>query len=176
VRRLIALGLAAVAACSGDDQAAKGPASSDGCFLAFNPAFDGFRSWTSYAYDGTNTGDAGVHVSGPRTEYINALPAHGSTTFPVGTIIAKEVGANDPSNHHIFAMVKRGCDYDSVGAKGWEWMEITEVSGGATIKWRGLGPPAGEVYGGDPNGCSSCHVACGANDDVCSTHIVLSNL
>jgi hypothetical protein len=167
----------AAAACGSSEQAAGTAAS--GCFVAFNPAFDGFREWTSYAFDGPADGDAGIHVAGPRTEYVNHPAARGdggaAATFAVGTVIVKEVGANDPPNHRLFAMVKRGCGYDSSGAKGWEWMELDELSPGATIRWRGVGPPAGEQYGGDPNGCNSCHVACADNDSVCSPKIRLSN-
>ena len=35
--------------------------------------------------------------------------------------------------------------------------------------WRGLGPPNGESYGGDPNACNTCHQTCGAGFDfVCA--------
>lgn len=160
------------AACGGNADASS--SESSGCFLAFNTQYDGFRSWKSYAYDGGSEGDAGVHIAGPRTEYVNELPPDGSTSFPVGTMIVKEVGADDPPNHHLFAMVKRGCDFNANGAKGWEFMEVQEQPSGATLVWRGVGPPAGENYGGDPNGCNSCHAACSDNDSVCSAQIRLS--
>ena len=169
---------AIAAACSsgaGDDPSSG--ASASGCFVAFNPAFDGFRTWTSFHFDGAADDDAGVHVSGPRTEYINHAPPHGSAEFPVGTVIVKEVGAADPNpaNHHLFAMAKRGCGFDASGAVGWEWMEIDETPGGGAIRWRGFGPPSGENYGGDVNGCNGCHVGCRSNDAVCSSHIVLAS-
>jgi hypothetical protein len=164
----------AAAACSGGDASPAGDAG-DRCFVAFAPQFDGFRSWTSYRYTSPTADDASsVHISGPRTEYIKQAPPHGSTAFPLATTIVKEVGADDPANHHIFAMVKRGCGFNPPVA-GWEWMELTEVSGGATILWRGAAPPAGENYGGDNAGCDSCHGACSDNDRVCSPVIRLSN-
>jgi hypothetical protein len=150
-----------------------GGGSDSSCFLAFNAQVAGFRSWTSFSFDG-GTEDASVHIAGPRTEYINDLPPHASTTFPVGTIIVKEVGANDPANHHLFAMVKRGCDFNAGGAVGWEFMELQEGTT-TSIIWRGVGPPAGENYGGDPNGCNGCHAACSDNDSVCSSAIRLSS-
>jgi hypothetical protein len=85
------------------------------------------------------------------------------------------VGANDPANHHLFAMVKRGCGFNAGGAFGWEFMELTEHAGGADVLWRGVGPPAGETYGGDPNGCNSCHAGCSGNDSVCSSKLRLSS-
>jgi hypothetical protein len=172
-----ALGVAAlVAACSGGggDPSSSSGANESGCFLAFNGQFDGFRSWQSYSYEGTDEGDGGIHIAGPRTEYINHAPPHGSSAFPVGTLIVKEVGASDPKNHHIFAMAKRGCGFNAAGAKDWEWFELTESPPGATVLWRGVGPPAGETYGGDPTGCNTCHAACTDNDSVCSSRVRLA--
>ncbi len=160
------------AACSGESSGDDASAST--CFLAFDAAYAGFRSWSSHTFDVGVAGDAGLHVGGPRTEYVNRLPPAGSTSFPIGTVIVKEVGAGDPANHRLFAMVKRGCNFNASGATGWEFMEIREASTGAGIVWRGVGPPAGENYGGDPNGCNACHGACRDNDSVCSAHLRLS--
>jgi hypothetical protein len=165
---------AAIPACSsgGGDPA-------DACFQAFVPQLASFRSWTSYAYQGTTQGDpqsfVAVHTSGPRTEYINTAPPHGSTAFPEGTIIVKELGANDPPNHHLFTMVKRGCGFNAGGAKGWEWMEIKEDGSGVSILWRGAEPPAGEAYSSDASSCNSCHTGCTDNDSVCSPKIRLAS-
>lgn len=146
------------------------------CDVAFNSAFADFRTWTSYVHDGPAPDDGGVHVAGHRTEYLNQKPPHGSTTFPVGTIVVKEVGDVDAGTHHLFSMVKRGCDFNANGAKDWEWIEITEAGGAAPhIIWRGVGPPSGEIYGGNPTSCNGCHQGCSANDSVCSSMIVLSN-
>jgi hypothetical protein len=171
----VALLLSISAACGSGDGGKDAASNEDpGCFLAFNSKFDGFRSWQSYEYDAdaATLGGAAVHVAGPRTEYINQQPDPGSE-FPVGTVIVKEVGAQDPANYHLFAMVKRGCNFNSSGARGWEFMEVKEQGSGATIIWRGVGPPAGEKYGGDANGCNSCHAACSDNDSICSTKLRL---
>jgi len=174
------LGLAAVlgvagaaAACSGDD--AGSDTDGGACFIAFDPTFDGFRQWTSFSYNAPSDGDGGVHVSGPRIEYTKTLPPHGVAQFPVGSLIVKEVGIDDPANHHIFAMVKRGCDFNAQGAAGWEYFELTEVTGGATIKWRGVVAPAGDNYGADGSNCNGCHAACTDNDSICSQYIRLSD-
>src|SRR5258706_1976801 len=116
-------------------------------FVAFAKDFADFRTWTSFHSDGP-TGNFPPDVLGPRTQYVNKVPAKGSTEFPVGTIIveARESGAKN-----IFAGVKRGANFNSAGCKNWEWFQLIESTAG-TIKWRGVGPPLGEVYGGDPNG------------------------
>mgnify|MGYP001550112068 CR=1 FL=1 len=71
--------------------------------------------------------------------------------------------------------MKRGGDFNGGGAKNWEWFELTENP--VTIVWRGFGPPVGDTYGGDRNGCNSCHVTCGStNDYVCSAQLQLGSL
>jgi hypothetical protein len=144
------------------------------CSLAFNGQFAGFRSWSSYTFDGGAADDAGVHIAGPRTEYINQLPSAGDLAFAQGTLIVKEVGVGT-DQHHLFAMVKRGCDFNATGAHDWEWLELKESGTTPLIIWRGVGPPAGELYGGDPAGCNGCHVGCASNDFVCSPHLRLSS-
>lgn len=137
-------------------------------FLAFSSAFEGFRDWTAFHSDGPAPGTQPPDILGPRTEYINELPPSGATEFPVGTII---VEAMDGSGH-IVSAVKRGGGYN--GGRNWEWFEIRENP--IAIVWRGLGPPNGESYGGDPDGCNTCHAACGAGNDLrCSPRLQLSS-
>jgi hypothetical protein len=140
-------------------------------FLAFSSSFTDFRSWTSSHSDGPAPGTQPPNVLGPRMQYINTVPPSGSTEFPVGTIIVEY----RETDHHILAGVKRGGNYNATGALNWEWFELTENP--VTISWRGVGPPNGETYGGDPNGgCNSCHAACGgSNDYICSPHLQLSS-
>jgi hypothetical protein len=144
-------------------------------FLAFAEDFHGYHDWKSF--DVTEDADlVGIHDGSKVIEYINNLPPTGSTTFPVGTIIVKEATGGTQA-HELFAMVKRGAGYNP-GIPGWEWMEIGNLGDGcdrARIVWRGVGPPAGETYGGDPNaGCNTCHTACG-NDGVCAKPLNLAN-
>jgi hypothetical protein len=175
-RFVIAVALIAcgVAAC-GSSPSGETDAAPD-TFLAFNPAFAPFRTWTSFHSDGpVDDGTFSADVLGPRTQYINTPPAHGATEFPVGTII---VESRENASHKIFAGVKRGGGFNSTGALDWEWFELTEdptVTPAVQIAWRGFGPPSGEMYGGDPNGgCNSCHMKCGAtNDYVCSAKLQL---
>jgi hypothetical protein len=149
-----------------------------GVFVAFAEDFRGYHSWKSFDTTG-GAPDAGIHDGSKVTEYIKALPPHGSKVFPVGTIIVKEATGGTIA-HELFTMVKRGGGFNSTppGAANWEWLELANVddgNDGVKIVWRGFGPPANEPYGGDVNaGCNTCHVACG-NDAVCAKPLALTN-
>jgi hypothetical protein len=168
MRKLILL--CVLAGCSA---AAPGAADAPPTFLAFTPDFAQFRTWTSVHSDGPTPGTVPDDVLGPRTQYLNHAPPAGSTEFPVGTII---VEARENSLKKIFAGVKRGGDYNPQGARDWEWFELSEsASGVVSLLWRGVGPPNGDTYGGDVNGCNVCHAACAANDYVCSPLLSLGS-
>jgi hypothetical protein len=173
---LLALALALTAGCSGADDASDDvTADGAGGFLAFASSFTGFRSWQSWKRPAF--GDpSDVHAGLPYIEYLNHAPPHGSTSFPVGTIIVKEPDDDRPATAHVaFAMVKRGAGYNAAGASGWEWFELQEAADGSIgIVWRGLGPPSGESYLGDPTACNDCHAAAKDNDSVLSGAIRLS--
>lgn len=148
------------------------PATSDAsdAFIAFNPTFAPFRTWPMYSddlLDPGNTLPAGV--AGPRDQFINMLPPTGSTEFPIGTVIV-EVRTDSGK---IFASVKRGGNFNAAGDKNWEYFELQENP--VKYLWRGLGPPLGDTYGGDPNGCNQCHSQCAANDFVCSPKLQLAS-
>lgn len=171
------LSLAVLLIGCGKDTAPKPAESIDSneTFVAFPATFQAFRTWTSFHDDGPpNDGTLPVAVLGPRTQYINKLPAHGTKEFPVGTVI---VEARESGQMFIFAAAKRGGGFNVNGANNWEWFELTEdaTSKAVTIQWRGTAPPAG-AYGGMPNtGCNDCHMACGAaNDYVCSPELQLA--
>ena len=145
--------------------------------IAFASSFKGFRSWM--AFDVTKEAAPGtVHPDAHLIEYLNKAPPTGSTSFPIGTILVKEPTVNgEPSTTPYFAMVKRGGGYNADGASDWEWFELQNIPGNnddVQLVWRGVGPPAGEVYGGDPNaGCNTCHRDCG-NDAVCAKSVSLA--
>jgi hypothetical protein len=169
VARLHCLAIAAVAACGASD-----PETPPQTFLAFSSTFAQFRDWPSFASAGPpDDGTFPPDVIGPRTQYINQLPPTGTDEFPVGTVI---VEAREFGDHKLFAAVKRGGGFNAGGAVNWEWFEIQDPP--VLIVWRGVGPPAGDTYGGDPNGgCNACHVRCGAsNDYICSAKLVLGAL
>lgn len=169
--------VASASACAGSssDASDAGATGSGDTFLAFESDFQNFRSWEKFPV--TAPVENSIHLAGPRTEYLNRRPAKGSAAFPVRTIIVKELEVGADVDHKIFAMVKRGGDYNQAGASGWEWFELkNNPDGSESVVWRGLGPPAGEQYGGDPATCNDCHAAAHNNDSVNSTGLSLSNL
>jgi len=161
-------------------------------FVAFAPDFYGFHAWPSALavpaptlpppQGGVGDGgsadagvDGGIH-SGPLTVYWKQPPPGGSTSFPLGTIIVKEGDSGDLTTQQIFAMVKRGGDFNPTGAVGWEWFELKNIDEDHDqIIWRGVGPPAGERYGGDPATCNACHVQAAANDCIWSSALQLAD-
>jgi len=161
---------AAVAACgsSGGDA----PPDDANTFLAFASTFQDYRSWESFTLSSDAIANS-PHTSGQRVVYLKPRPPHGATSFPLATVIVKEFA----DQAKIFAMVKRGGDFNATGAHGWEWFELTRADSGAVaISWRGVGPPAGEQYGGDPNGgCNGCHGTAQSNDYVKDAPLTLSN-
>lgn len=174
-RARLAVLVAAAAACGGggDGGDMQPPVDAPDTFLAFAATFASFRTWTSFHSDGpADDGTFLPDVLGPRTQYINTPPPPGSTEFPVGTVI---VEARENASRKIFAGVKRGGGFNATGAVNWEWFELEENP--VRIMWRGFGPPAGEMYGGDADGgCNACHVKCGSNNDfVCSPQLSLAS-
>jgi len=187
---LCAILAGAYAACGGlpADADPDPDPSTVGCFVAYGGQFTDFRTWPSHHMDSADDVGGQTHVSGPRTEYINTLSEAGadeaglddaavgpasSTEFPQGTIIVKEIESADPTTHHVFAMVKRGCDFNPSGAKGWEWFELSAGSigeGKENILWRGTTPPDDKGFAD----CNGCHAnTCAGNDSVCSTAFTL---
>jgi hypothetical protein len=177
--------------CVGCGAAGAG-ASPGGTFTAFATDFEGFHAWPSApatpastlpavdggdGVDGGALGDGGIHAL-PLTVYWKQAPPAGSAVFPVGTIIAKETAEAAPTARKIFAMVKRGGNFNPTGAIDWEWFELQNTAdGGVVINWRGYGPPSGssDIYGGDPTICNTCHLIAARNDDVWSSALQLTN-
>src|SRR5882672_6275412 len=88
-------------------------------FLAFTTTFAPFRTWVSFHSDGpVDDGTFTPDVLGPRTQYINTVPPHGATEFPIGTVI---VEARENGSNKIFGAVKRGGNFNATGAVNWEW-------------------------------------------------------
>jgi hypothetical protein len=141
-------------------------------FIALGRDFDGFEQWESFPL-GWAPGLGVSHPPGDRTVYLSRRPPKGSRSFPIGTRIVKTVAGNE----RIFAMAKRGGDYNADGAVGWEWFGLAHTPNGLAIEWRGLGPPSSESYAGDAHaGCNSCHIGSAANDYVHPVDLDLSKL
>ncbi len=180
--------LAVGAGCRGS----AGGAADGGPFVAFATDFAGFHAWPSalaapspdlppvdagaFGPDG-GAGDGGIHPP-PETEYwkIPSTPTGG--VFPQRTIIVKETNEADPTARQVFAMVKRGGDFNPTGAVNWEWYELrNNADGTVVVSWSGYGPPSGsaDIYGGNPAVCNDCHVKAAPNDYVWSAALQLSN-
>ena len=171
-----ATGGASSAGASGSGDAGTGGADPGEAFVAFTDSFAGFMSWPSF-YLG-EVPPTTNEMPGPRTVYINKLPPHGSKTFPVGTVIVKAIQIGEPKTWQIFAMAKRGADFNALGAVGWEWFELSLQFDALNILWRGNAPPSGMGYGGGVSGgvCNTCHGGAKANDFVQDTFLQLSAL
>jgi hypothetical protein len=183
----LALGVAAVGCNSSP------PAASGTTFVAFASDFNGFHSWpyatampspdlppvdaSGVGPDGGAT-DGGVHPV-PETEYWKIPSPVTADEFPLRTIIVKETNEVDPTARQVFALVKRGGDFNPTGAVNWEWYELkNNADGSVVISWQGYGPPSGsaDIYGGNPAVCNTCHIKAAANDYVWSAALQLSNL
>jgi hypothetical protein len=174
LKKLACAALALFGTACGSPSAAEQGASHGGNFIAFAADFFDYHAWQSF--DVTKDAAPGtIHPDAKLIEYLNKPPPGQSSEFPVGTIIVKEGTDGDPLARQFFAMAKRGPNWNVGGATGWEWFELRNTAaGGVMIVWRGVGPPAGEVYGGDANaGCNTCHVQCG-NDAVCAKAVQLA--
>jgi len=146
-------------------------------FIALERDFADFRSWGSLPLTALPA-RGNTHAEGQHRVFINALPPAGTAPFPVGTLIVKEVHAPEPDQNRLFAMAKRGADFNAQGARGWEWFELVERPDGSPgILWRGIDAPSGEQYSADPHGtCNNCHQLAEENDSVQSTGLSLARL
>jgi Cytochrome P460 len=139
--------------------------------IANAASFTGYRTWEKVPLPPATPDVEGVHT-GPRSVYVNYIPAKGAgAEFPIGTIVVKEMENDaDIRQRRVFAMVKRGGDYNTGAALNWEWFEITPLpSGQALIKWRGVNPPEGESYSrSKEGGCNGCHLGAKDNDFIMS--------
>jgi hypothetical protein len=147
-------------------------------FLATDESFANFQQWQSYTLTDPPAIDSGSHSLGTRLIYINQLPPHGSSAFPIGTIIVKiiqdQLTAHGPTT---FAMVKRGGNYNNAGASGWEWyqLNIGDPLAGLVL-WKGTDSPSGTYNGLTQTGCNECHALAKGNDYVQSPVLDLSKL
>lgn len=162
---------------AGEQGGAAGSGAEPTTFIALERDFAGYRKWTSF-YMGEGDPETD-DILGPRTVYINQLPKPGATKFPVGTIIVKAVQVGEPAEWQLFAMVKRGGDYNFLGARDWEFFDMAQDAAYVpTVNWRGIGPPPGAGYGGSIKGgtCNNCHGMAEDNDFVKSAPLDLTPL
>jgi hypothetical protein len=95
--------------------------------VAFAQDFQGVLDWPRFA--GDRPPIPAIHDSGKYLVFINKLPPRGTDRFPTGTIVVKiPQGQGD-----VFAMAKRGGDYNTRGAQGWEWFELKAQLDGSWV-------------------------------------------
>ena len=149
------------------------PADAQHGFIALAADFSGFTDW--HKGDLGHHASDGLHVAGTRTLFINRYPPRGSKSFPDGTMVVKVVRGDDGTTQ-VFAMAKRGGEYNSDGAVGWEWFELASPDGPPVIQWRGTAPPISSVaYAGGAMTCNTCHQPAGANDSVLTPELSLES-
>jgi len=151
-----------------------GPLAEGASYLAFARDFEGYRSWERHWVEGAMIPTGAT--PGPTYIYLNHRPPAGTRSWPVGTILVKEIQSGDPEDWVVHAMVKRGVPYNAHGAAGWEFFELDVAPDGVTdVVWRGQSPPSGHGYGavGRDAGidastltCNDCHAANWQNDSV----------
>ncbi len=176
MNRLVAMIALCLAVASCDDKS--GPV-----FIALDSDFATFESWPMTAL---GSEPLAGHPTGPRFGYLNHPAPKGAKQYPVGTIIVKAIeqpGSPDTS-WEIFAMAKRGGDFNAGGATNWEFFRLKIVDGKPHIVTRGLtaaDPDDGGAGYFDQLGndfvdlCNSCHgtQASAATDHVLSPALQL---
>lgn len=150
-----------------------------GEFVAVPSDFADYPSWPSYDLgdgDAGTLGDACAHLANvPRVAFVNKTPPHGSTEFPVGTMIVKQIRTtSDPSTWAVFGMAKRGGEFNpGSGCDAWEWYGLYAPDSGTGFQWSGTQPGGGDPYA-SCGACSSCHSAAQTNDCVIAPELSLS--
>jgi hypothetical protein len=175
-RSIFELALAAVLGGQGCAQETDGTDAGP-TFVAFAPDFANYTAWESFDLgDGADASAEAscVHVSNvPREAFLNHAPPHGSTEFPVGTIIVKEM---QTSPTQVFGMVKRGGGFGAdagFGCDGWEWFGLSSDTPSPSIEWRGIEGAMSTSYV-TCGPCAGCHSAATTNDCVLAPQMSLS--
>lgn len=147
-------------------------------FIALNSDFADYETWNKFEISNGFVGSS--HLEGPRTVFINKLPAAGAKEFEQGTIIVKQTRNGEKGLWEVHAMVKRGNGFNAEGATDWEWMDLRHNPAGVPlIRWRGEAAPVGETYqvagGGEvvAGDCNGCHLEAKNNDFVKSSALQL---
>ena len=165
--RFVGLGLwtlaSLAAGCGGSDGPVK---------IALADDFAPYASWPSVAL---GSDPLPGHPNGPRTGFLNQAAPPGAKSYPVGTIIVKQIqtdGSTDITQWDLFGMVKRGGDYNQGGALNWEFFILRMNEAGVPqIVDRGTHPADSNTdggatsYGTAMNGetCNVCHGAIGTD-------------
>jgi hypothetical protein len=147
----------------------------EGVFIALQRDFESFRTWKKFSF-----GDAPIegHPTGQRYGFVKEVLQPGQKAYPVGDIIVKTIEtppSPSPSpwpspvpeqNWDLFAMAKRGGNFNVDGAKNWEYFTLRiNPDGVPVILARGI--DASDVPGSGGHGyigangniirCNGCH-------------------
>lgn len=141
-------------------------------FIPMQRDFANFREWMAF-----DLGDItiGGHPPGHQTAYVNYPLEPGERAYRVGTIIVRVIDSGSrPQDWDIFAMAKRGGDYNAAGAVGWEFFILRiNADGIPVILGRGLAPTSNQLdpyHQGPGITCNSCH----GSPDARTTDSILS--
>jgi hypothetical protein len=111
-------------------------------FIALQRDFANFLSWKKFYF-----GDEPLqgHPVGPRYGYVKQVLQPGERSYPVGDVIVKVIESPpspSPSpwpspvpeqNWDIFAMAKRGGNFNTDGAKNWEFFTLKIDANGVPV-------------------------------------------
>lgn len=170
------------AGCGGGEPPSPAPSASPAELVATEAHFVGYDGWTRF--DRGVQGFVPAHPDGVTTVFVNRVPPHGATRFPLGTIIVRQTETGPRETWEVHAMVKRGGEYNPLGAVGWEYFDLRLPPEGEplapTVLWRGEGPAnEGDGYataaGGVLLGCNHCHGAVPENDCVLGVELQLES-
>ena len=97
-----------------------------------------------------------AHGAGTRTVYINeagaAAQAAAMATYPVGTMIVKEIMDDTNTFVHRVATMTKTDDEMYAAHAGWMYTQSQRESADAELM-----PQAGDIPGGSSDGCHGCH-------------------
>ena len=182
VRTRLVFLVAMLSGCTCGTEVAAAPAPLTG-IVPTEADFIRYDAWPSF--DRGAQGFVPAHPDGVTTVFVNHLPPHGATTFPIGTIIVRQTEIGPRETWEVHAMVRRGGEFNPLGALGWEYFDLrlppADIEGEAlapTVLWRGEGPATqGDGYataaGGVLLGCNHCHGAVPENDSVIGLELQL---
>ncbi len=90
--------------------------------MALERDFQGFREWRGGVFEEL-AARGQTQFAGEQRYFIKGAQ-RGGREYAVGTMIVKQARLESRPEGQLFAMVKRGGDYNAKGARGWEWFEL----------------------------------------------------
>jgi hypothetical protein len=144
-------------------------------FIAFQRDFAAFESWPS-----VSIGEPAFnHGTEARTGFRNQMPSGGK--YAVGTILVKTVESGTTfTDWELFAMAKRGRDFNAGGARDWEFFTLKlNADRVPIIVARGTNPVEGATGAHgyvDPSSMVTCNRCHGAPGSEQTDHVISAAL